>query len=1399
MPDTTNHIISAFRWQTSFDEKENAVRLQDRLSSWSKAHLPKELSRVFDAVCPPDQTWRIQSLEVDLGEINFSSLEREITERFYGRLSEKLTSLLLYANKAGHNIEILNNQISQDQIISSFLLNGYMPWTYSDTNGSINEVLAGQLHNRHASTVALLKTLAAGHENARKRLAWQVSESNITLFIRGVEPGDYTCILSFADVLATLQQKEMIVKTSSNDFRKNLWLWILNYLFTDRGSLFNKVAFLKSNIRQMAGHYNVSYHEILAMIERAAGQISGQYNIQSGFLSTLGLLLKEDRTDNEVAGNNKEKKVELQSILANGNGCLYLRNTASGKEGFNQFLIRLVEENSTALRQFFQTDEDPCRTWLPIIPYLKAKACRTLFTCFRTPKAAAVVQRINFLLRLCGSAGLSVIPGSLWQSGFVFLQKQGRGSAGPKVFLKQSICTLGRQQQMTTMALLTRLLGRETLPIARTAAMLPIHEELTHLFVVEIIQRPQVVSGLCFRQLLLIWQKLLAEGKTMSPTFTSLQQTLIKSIRHHPVESFTCLKYCLTQNSLQFLAARLDEATACLLLKQAAKKVQVIFEAVRQLLQTNAADELRKHAPDLNAKLVQRSLQLLLANPYMEPGEFARSIAKRFAGMPPFSQVPHLRETLRSWVANTSTIENLFEKADTETEHRVQQESFFGEIDRLMLEKADIRAEVSSLLQQYYHKHGVARLRRKLGSHSGRIINYLVPNGTILMDQLVSRYKNTIQDSLALAEHREAIKKLQDTFWKSLLDFSAHNGNASALTMIFSHAIYRQVSCLKINRKAVISSAIHFERAGNNAICFGNGTALPFDRAAAILKQCLTAGKTSFLLQGMAISFNELLLITLEKCPEQVTAALKQTPSSMSKILLLQVAIPFNRFIQLSTRKATAGIVKEVWEAIGAFYQTTTRFLPPAIAESLTSSYWQLIWEVVRSNRWSATCFKKLMQPFLPYLGLRRQSEAGELIATLQSQQLPLFFRQTLAGISPVFIPLLQLPEQRAWQEKLQEAEHNNQLDNLISSLINNRQVPGRVSSGSGASEKGLLAAIATQYPDSLLQALKQYGNTAPHILWLSRSLRFGQLIRCIERTNRQQAPLLGILKKLYTALGTILLTGIAAKEMQCLLVEKVISAWINDHWKSIAPEQIWNEMIWEASIKKGIAKKDLLTSLQKEKACLPHALQRSLDNITIRNKPSTRHSVSKKPVIQNKLTKGTNVEKESSWPVKNAGLVLVSSYIQLLFKRLGIIESLGNAAKANEAAASDAVHYLQYIANGLCTTEEHLLALNKLLCGIPLHQPVYSEIEIPEGHKTLVNEMLLAIIGYWPAIGACSVEGFRGNWLVRDGLLTEKDDRWELTIEKRAYDLLLNKSPFSFSIIKYPWMPKPLHVNWPY
>ncbi|WP_040068300.1 contractile injection system tape measure protein [Pseudomonas batumici] len=162
---------------------------------------------------------------------------------------------------------------------------------------------------------------------------------------------------------------------------------------------------------------------------------------------------------------------------------------------------------------------------------------------------------------------------------------------------------------------------------------------------------------------------------------------------------------------------------------------------------------------------------------------------------------------------------------------------------------------------------------------------------------------------------------------------------------------------------------------------------------------------------------------------------------------------------------------------------------------------------------------------------------------------------------------------------------------------------------------------------------------------------------------------------------------------------------------------------------------------------------------------------------------------------INNAGLVLLHSFFNPLFSRLDLLTEAGAFVSNN--AQHRAVHVLQFLVTGQTETLDQHLTLNKLLCGLPPDQPLESTSDITDAEHETCFELLSMIIDNRPAIGAMSIDGFRGNWLVRDGLLANANDRWEMTVKPRPYDVLLAHSPFSFSVIRHSWMDKPLFVTW--
>ncbi len=128
---------------------------------------------------------------------------------------------------------------------------------------------------------------------------------------------------------------------------------------------------------------------------------------------------------------------------------------------------------------------------------------------------------------------------------------------------------------------------------------------------------------------------------------------------------------------------------------------------------------------------------------------------------------------------------------------------------------------------------------------------------------------------------------------------------------------------------------------------------------------------------------------------------------------------------------------------------------------------------------------------------------------------------------------------------------------------------------------------------------------------------------------------------------------------------------------------------------------------------------------------------------------------------ITNAGLVLLNSYVPMLFERLGLIND--RSAFTDDNARIKAVQYLQVLVTGESAADDNLLPLNKLLCNMQLTQPVPFEIEIGVAESHLIEGLISAAISLCPDSGSSSIPGFRGNWLLREGLLTETKEHWEL------------------------------------
>lgn len=162
---------------------------------------------------------------------------------------------------------------------------------------------------------------------------------------------------------------------------------------------------------------------------------------------------------------------------------------------------------------------------------------------------------------------------------------------------------------------------------------------------------------------------------------------------------------------------------------------------------------------------------------------------------------------------------------------------------------------------------------------------------------------------------------------------------------------------------------------------------------------------------------------------------------------------------------------------------------------------------------------------------------------------------------------------------------------------------------------------------------------------------------------------------------------------------------------------------------------------------------------------------------------------------VGNAGLVILWPFLGHFFTRLGLLdeERRFKDLRARQRAAG----LLQVAATQDASSPEYLLPLNKLLCGLGVTDVFDFGPPLLDSEAEECTGLLEAVIAQAPILHDMSVDGFRGTFLLRPGLLYARDGMWLLHVERQTYDVVLERFPWSWEWVRLPWMEAPLRVDW--
>ncbi|WP_289659389.1 contractile injection system tape measure protein [Flavobacterium panacagri] len=1231
MEEINSHIVSSLKWETTFDQKREGYKLQERLSTWSRISLPREIASIFNELCPREQSWRIESLELDLGSCDYSDLEFDLSRKIRNLLRDKIAELILYQNNQKENgIAVYNKEKSILENLMVFLLDGYLPWNYQTKEGSVNQIMAELLQNNLTEVIAIIKGTGMTHEEVRKRIAWQFDEKNITKIIATLEPNNSSSIIEFTSIMVNIQVKETIIQTSTASFKKNLWFFILNFLLLERGTLFNKLAFMRSSILQMANHYNIAYAELIVLIENTVIKLSNKTSQNNHFIACLKILTQEyekQKSENYLPETAINYWNLLEQLFKNKNS----RRFKSDKDNLNELIVALNTENKTKFDALVQLIFKEESLLVLLLKDLKEDSIKVLFSRLDTTPSLLQMESVIYLNKLSQTFKLKTDRKVLWEIGMLFLIKN--QNADNTAFLLFCIKELGKKNNLRHEHLLAMFTNAKIPLTVKNNNSAIIYTNLNSIYCREINSSNSNYPAIHFKNLIVRLELELQKNSIKNVFFIDLQRSLTRTILLHPKMAFdTMLSYGNKEVLKKILPLIMNREILQLLVKNANYKktklvqtIQLVYEILNEKDNYDFPEELMTDNllllgmqeilfhPEHNSSLFLETIVIELSKKVTDTkrDDYYQFIVKLIHSKRIKSFGVTIKKTFLNQLKNTNFIDIAeFAKLVQNTSPQDQQ-------------------ELAQFLTANFNDSRFVLLRKQDRKESENLLCYFLTNGVSLKKNWIQKTSNLIINNVKSVSKTKTIWELNELFWSAILKHPSYKGNQ--------------------------------------------------------------------------ILFEKLL-------QKELTSYLKKTISKEK-----------NR----SQNK------------INAIESTNSEIEFASIFEDDLNSYYTV------SNEFS-------------------ESISAEILFEIQK---------------------LTEKEKYKW----------------IFSIMMERQIPLGFSFSKSIEMKDVLNAVIIKEPMIFFQIIKKEFIPEAQIDWLTHNVSFHNVCNAISQLDRNRESYLRILEKFNHVLGAITIKGLTSKEMQYLLLRKLLRANASNSWKLISIDKIWNELIWEVITKKGISKKNFVADLEKYIYQFPPALQLGLKEI-IRTENQTVPILKQTEIISKmKEIKSTEKSKNNlkqGIAIRNAGIVLLNAYIPMLFERLKLTSE--NKFVSNEHQVR-AVQYLQYVITGMQETEEFYLPLNKVLCGLPLSNTIPDFIEIADQEKQLINGLIQAVISHWPAIGDCSINGFRGNWLVRDGILVELEDKWELIVDKRAYDILINKSPFAFSIIKYHWIDKPLHVIWPY
>ncbi|MBX3616327.1 contractile injection system tape measure protein [Nitrosomonas sp.] len=235
------HRIEELILDCSFDSIAIAQALETGMDVWLRTKLLPVIDTVLFEFDEAGFDWRLDQLEIDLGDIAEDNFHDEFIQRLREKLSDRLLSAQKKAPGSGEMLAAPARRVSRLQSdlerLRDFLRTGNLPWHTNTTNQHVHEEMLQHLlqsEQAGALLVSLLRRLPAVDRTIMvKRLVSQFSQQHLEHLLVHITPANAAILADFLRIYRQILLERGDPQYPPVERSSVAWVQVLELLLSD--------------------------------------------------------------------------------------------------------------------------------------------------------------------------------------------------------------------------------------------------------------------------------------------------------------------------------------------------------------------------------------------------------------------------------------------------------------------------------------------------------------------------------------------------------------------------------------------------------------------------------------------------------------------------------------------------------------------------------------------------------------------------------------------------------------------------------------------------------------------------------------------------------------------------------------------------------------------------------------------------------------------------------------------------------------------------------------------------------------------------------------------------------------------------------------------------------------